>query len=626
MRRAWKSARPLFRAGWMWMAVPAAWLVLLGWAGPGWADLLWDSSFETVNGAAAVHRQDADPDAEPDPDPLTPPEPDAIDNSAAVGAYGEANGSDRPFGPGIGYLYKKYGQPGVPVIPSSLDPSGAAGATAFFFPDDRRAAIGTELPTGGVPGLPYDLDGATTVEGYFYSADPAPASFSTLVPRRLYSDMRGSGDSEGRLACGLSVYAPGAAGEGLIAYEGFDYMGAELNGQNGGEGNWSGPWRVTSTVPMTLSDDDVSLSSSAYPFTAIGDRVSQAQPDGSGVAERVFSNPVDMGVEGDVLYVSALVQKTADWVDSTAEDIQIGFSDASAGVGHFRLFIGSADPWGVQAGSTNTSLAPKTPDDSVIPGVTYFVIAKLTTSAAGPDVAQLAVYGPGETVPESEAGVTWLLTNATHNSAMVPDRVRLRIGANCDRGEIDELHIGTTYESVTRPGEPIIGEPPAAYNVLAVAWYSNAAQAVVETKGTTEIRPNTWYYFAIVYDRSAQSITGYLKKEGDPALTTEIQIANADLAAAGSGPIGIGNLRQQAVAEDRNWYGMVDEIRVYDAALTTGELMVNGPARTANLVWSSGFETDYGAPVVHDQAPEAGSSVSSVPVHWTRYIFRLVTT
>ena len=100
----------------------------------------WSSDFATVNGTPVVHGQNADPDLDtPDPDPLTPPEPDAVDNSAGAGLYGEADGSDGVISSTNVYRYKKYGLPDAPAIPAILDPAGVAGATGMMFGNDHQS-------------------------------------------------------------------------------------------------------------------------------------------------------------------------------------------------------------------------------------------------------------------------------------------------------------------------------------------------------------------------------------------------------------------------------------------------------------------------------------------------------
>ncbi len=96
-------------------------------------------------------------------------------------------------------------------------------------------------------------------------------------------------------------------------------------------------------------------------------------------------------------------------------------------------------------------------DTSVVAGDTYFMAAKIVSSAASPDTAYLKVFGTGYSleVPTDEP-TTWDATISTSTGANL-DRIRMRIdpGNTADLpGEVDEIRLGTDWASVTAVPEP----------------------------------------------------------------------------------------------------------------------------------------------------------------------------
>ncbi|MEP0845003.1 MAG: LamG domain-containing protein [Phycisphaerae bacterium] len=616
----------------------------------GRAAVLWRSDFETLNKAPVTHGQVADPDNEPDPDPATPPEPDAVDNSLGTPApdddgFGEADQLDSasaPYPIAPAYLYKKYGMPGVGNISPTLDPFGAAGLTAFYFADNHRAAINTELPSGNVAGLPYNLNQATTVEGYFNTAYADVINYQTTVPVRLYGDMRSNQDGAIRFSVGLSNYQPPAT-EGLFDYEGFDYAGSTLVGGGGGTGWKAGSQWVHTTsgetaaaVPATLADPGPGLNYDGILFTAplvkptaVGTKVSFGSSSGPGVAERLMKSSVDMGTEGKVMWVSFLTRKA--WTGTTPGGGSAIFLRFFDNIYNLRLLIAinSGNPPRFSlavAGGAQSNTGTGTSTAQVINGTTYFVVVKLVCHAASSDEAAMWVFEPtgtqggldGNVIPATEAGLLALppvhrgATNAradgwvaNANSNAILDRLHIRCDQNNQQGEIDEIRIGSTYESVVDASAPI-STVPNPINVLGLAYVNSAGSTLVQY-GTTPILANTWYHFAAVYDGTDpapanRTVKAYL----NGALEVS---ANANLANTGTAPIVIGNDRFQSEIDSRNWNGMIDEIRVYDKVLTPAEMMINAPAHTDRLVWASSFETEKGQPVAHDQQPVTGLEI-----------------
>ena len=231
-----------------------------------------------------------------------------------------------------------------------------------------------------------------------------------------------------------------------------------MNSQSGGTG-WSGAWFNTTATSATLSDDNTSLT---YPGTfespstapiPVGDRISTGGIGAS--SSRLMANTLSLAVDGNVMFASALFKKNAaNGGGVTTDNILLEFVD-SAGNRRFGLGIeGTGDrPWLNANGSTS-------PATTVTPGDTYFIVAKIVSSASGTDSAFLKVYGTnyGSEVPIAEP-TTWDAT-LTQTTSAILDRIRVRIDAGntaSTPGEVDEIRIGSDWASITTVPEPTAG-------------------------------------------------------------------------------------------------------------------------------------------------------------------------
>ena len=229
----------------------------------------------------------------------------------------------------------------------------------------------------------------------------------------------------------------------LLAYEGFDYSGTNaLDGQSGGRG-WDSAWYDSDNDFVHLSDDNTSLDSSAFPFPSIGDRIEGK----GGLAYRKMSSVFNMGQDGNVRYFSVLMRKNS----TNASSLETGFFQLwSSSEGHVRyqFGLGSSDKFYAFASGGTASES-----GTVEAGVTYFLVAKMTTSASGSDTINVKVYAPGNTVDTSEP-TSWTVSNSG-TSGVTLNAIRLSLGANiADDGAFDEIRIGETWASVTE-GPPL---------------------------------------------------------------------------------------------------------------------------------------------------------------------------
>lgn len=262
------------------------------------------------------------------------------------------------------------------------------------------------------------------------------------------------------LAIGALNVATSHVQAAQLNYDPFNYTGTALDAQNGGQG-WSGAWFTTvGNQPNTLSNDGVSLSYPASfesPMTtppSSGSHVKTGSPSAIASTSRLIASPVSLAVDNNVLYASALIRKNAANGGGVNNDnILLEFVD-SGGNRRFGLGIeGTGDkPWLNANGSTTPSAGP-----AVTPGDTYFIVAKIISSAAGTDQAFLKVYGTGygSQVPVAEPS-TWDAT-LTETTGAILDRVRVRIdqgNTTAAPGEVDDVRVADSWAQVVGFPEP----------------------------------------------------------------------------------------------------------------------------------------------------------------------------
>lgn len=529
----------------------------------GTASPIWCSPFETDNGVAVTHEQAAA----------------VIDNR--VGAPGVAAGSVSTltapiYVPYDGSIFLPDGTPLLP--PSALDPVGAALNFGLSMPDERSTGINT-----GIRSNVGNLASGLTFEGYFILPTADLANDKTFVARRLVTQSRGASGAS-RLAVGIHAARVGVV-EGLFDYEGFDYTGTAIAGQNGGAG-WNGTWVDGDNDFELLTNDGVSLASGAFPFTAIGAHIYRQSTTATTAAEatRNLSRSIDLSQEGNVLYLSFLGRKTPGQAATSGEALEINLVPTTTTTTQVARFgINSNDQFFLGSGGTTVGWGTATSD-------TYFFVAKIV-SHAGNDELFMNVYPPTGTVPTTEP-TTWDSTSSITgtNSGLNLTALYMGMGRYVIDGAIDEIRVGSSYEAVTSPDAPM-GNPGQMRNVLAVLWVEETAPNTFVNHlelGTTPVDANRWYYFAMIHDGT--NVSWQLDN------TAQGNKPTPGIVGAGAAQIAIANNRV-AGTNDRGFYGILDEIRLWDRALATNELLVNGGGPGAGLLWRSRFETDSGQPV-----------------------------
>ena len=238
----------------------------------------------------------------------------------------------------------------------------------------------------------------------------------------------------------------------------FNYSGTTLPGQNGGTG-WSGAWFTTGTSGLNgLSNDGISLSypntweSPLTPLTPSGSRVITGGTNAN--TSRLLSQTIPLNVDGTVAYVSALFRKNAaNGGGVSTDNILLEFTD---NLGNRRWGVGiegtGDKPWLNANGSTTPSAGP-----AVTVGDTYFMVAKIVSSASGLDTAFLKVYGTGYNSQVTVAEPTTWDATLTETTSAILDRIRVRIDSGntvATPGEVDEIRIGNSWTDVVSVPEP----------------------------------------------------------------------------------------------------------------------------------------------------------------------------
>jgi hypothetical protein len=257
--------------------------------------------------------------------------------------------------------------------------------------------------------------------------------------------------------CGALTF-PNTAQATLFDYDPFNYSGATLPTQNGGTG-WNAGWFTTGTSAVNgLSNDGISLSypmtweSPLVPLPSSGSRVVTGGTTGNANTSRLLSQTINLSVDGTVMYASALFRKNTANGSTANDNILLEFVDSSANRRWGFGIEGTGDkPWLNANGSTS----PAGP--AVTAGDTYFIVAKIVSSASGTDSAFLKVYGTGYNSQVTVAEPTTWDATLTETTSAILDRIRIRIdsgNALATPAEVDEIRIGNTWLDVVSVPEP----------------------------------------------------------------------------------------------------------------------------------------------------------------------------
>lgn len=249
--------------------------------------------------------------------------------------------------------------------------------------------------------------------------------------------------------CGLFT-AGAAQAAALNDYDGLDYAQSAIHGLNGGTG-WNGAYVDTDgDYGACLTNDGISLSSSAFPFTPVGSRLSVGL--GEVVRPMSAASSIVTNAEGNALYISFLMRKTN--MDTATGDYMEVDVQVASGTRQLRVGISEDDKFYI--GNSTAQYAMKA--GAAVKDETYYVVLRFLTHAGStPDEISANVYGPGDTVPLAEP-TSWLLTTtAAYNSAPVNFRVETGGAATPLFAEFDEFRTGNAWVGTAVPEPTTLG-------------------------------------------------------------------------------------------------------------------------------------------------------------------------
>ena len=228
----------------------------------------------------------------------------------------------------------------------------------------------------------------------------------------------------------------------LLAYDGFDYQAPTLEDVNGGFG-WASPWLWKPRMggrfdPPFRLNAAFSLTDPKDRFESTGGTIEHM---GDGFAERHLATPLCM--DADETYYISFLFETARKDDHTPY-AAIELRDSRHDELPRRLMIGIFNLNSVFVRHENAGRRAALPLRS---GSTYRLIVKIAARRDQPDQAMVSVIAP-DSPPEIEHNGHWSVIGPAVESDLVFDRLQLRCGGECRYSMIDEIRIGTTWDSV----------------------------------------------------------------------------------------------------------------------------------------------------------------------------------
>ena len=231
----------------------------------------------------------------------------------------------------------------------------------------------------------------------------------------------------------------------FVAYDGFEeYTQGLLNGQGAAGDGWTIPWAAFTTgvevaeVSLSYKAGDVQVDGGTQAVEFVGIERTDA-------IRRIFTT-----LQGSNVYFSALVQRKAPIVGDQL--LTVGLKDQSAG--------GSVDnglgfDFGYPGGKINAEIHASgearirvSTGVSVVSNQTYFIVSRLSRGGENSEFEIVDVLVDPTSATEPETG--WTRAELAAAASPVIDKLNVRTYFVAD-GEVeylDEIRIGTTYESV----------------------------------------------------------------------------------------------------------------------------------------------------------------------------------
>jgi hypothetical protein len=233
-------------------------------------------------------------------------------------------------------------------------------------------------------------------------------------------------------------------------YEPFNYRNKSATKQvraNGGVG-WRGPWRInTPDNPGQARHDLTRRVGDSLVFGANSDasRGGAVGYVGKWLMHRDLAESIDLAANR-VVYVSFLYRPAGMWKQGD-NGLKLLFYNPNEGVIEHRIAIALDATRGLIRGALCG--ARKECPLPMADGSTYLIVAKIACSTDNPDQLMLRIFQPQEPIGLGEPSIWTIVTPPIDSD----DSFRLMsLQFNCEQEQrIDEIRMGSTWESVTSP-------------------------------------------------------------------------------------------------------------------------------------------------------------------------------
>ncbi len=282
----------------------------------------------------------------------------------------------------------------------------------------------------------------------------------------------------------------------LLLSESFDYSEYRLQDIGGGIGWGTNLW--VSADGLRLSQDGVSLPTAGTSIYGSGSRINYTLSAGNN-STRIMGESLTLST---AYYISFFAKKSADGE----------FRIETKNTANSRIRFGTgvdADGtlWTRRYGTTGLS---ESDAGAVANDTTYMVLAKTTGSGTAAALFEVGV----DSVPTNEAGVAWLTAGAG-NTAEPQDQ--LIISVSTGTVELDELRLGTTFESVTVEDAPVVVSDIFAYENFAY----ETASGIAYQSGGTGWSTNRWEPIGVTPSLTMGNVGLSLWAGNDPQLSDD---------------------------------------------------------------------------------------------------------
>ena len=231
----------------------------------------------------------------------------------------------------------------------------------------------------------------------------------------------------------------------LIVYDGFENLAGRVRRGRSGFG-WSDGWQPSGRGRGKIGEIIDCPDGVVFRFERSQRRLMLLE-QGSDI-RRSLNQPLNL-VTGESIYVSVLIERQPSSAENDESSLQISLEPDLPGRGrrlHQIVSFGVATdrfPF-IGSGNAITKTAAR-----LVAGETVLCVLKLAVvdDSTSPS---LRVYRPGEVIDTSEPSA-WTVTGQSGSTSYAPASLRITVGENAS-WSIDELKIGTTWDSVAQPG------------------------------------------------------------------------------------------------------------------------------------------------------------------------------